>query len=103
MSVEFMDMSTVTFVLVAIVVLWNIITFLLYWIDKAKARKNKWRISEGTLLTCAFLMGGVGALLGMSLFRHKTKHLKFRLLVPLSVVVNICIVVVAICLTKTIL
>ena len=76
----------------AIVVLWNVITFSLYWIDKTKARKNKWRISESTLIVCAFLMGGVGALLGMSLLRHKTKHLKFRLMIPLSVVVNICVV-----------
>ncbi|MCL2421071.1 MAG: DUF1294 domain-containing protein [Defluviitaleaceae bacterium] len=73
--------------------LWNIITFAMYGIDKRKAKKNKWRISEATLIACAFLMGGVGALLGMNVFRHKTQHLKFKLLVPLAVLVNIGLVV----------
>ena len=91
-----------TYTVVAIVVLWNVITFSLYWIDKVKARKNKWRISESTLIVCAFLMGGVGALLGMSLLRHKTKHLKFRLMIPLSVVINICIVIGYLCLMRII-
>ena len=71
------------------VVMWNIITFALYGIDKGRAKMNQWRISEATLITCAFLMGGIGALLGMNVFRHKTKHLKFKLLVPLAVIVNV--------------
>jgi uncharacterized membrane protein YsdA (DUF1294 family) len=75
------------------IVLWNIITFALYGADKHKARKNKWRVSETALIFCAFLMGGIGALLGMRVFRHKTKHLKFRVLVPLAVVVNIGVVI----------
>ena len=74
-------------------VLWNIITFAMYGIDKSKAEKGKWRISEATLILCAFLMGGIGAFLGMSIFRHKTKHIKFMLLVPLAIVVNIGVVV----------
>ena len=76
-------------VLVVIAVVWNIFTFALYGIDKRKAKKNRWRISESALIGCAFLMGGVGALLGMSLLRHKTKHLKFKLLIPLAVIVNV--------------
>lgn len=72
--------------------LWNLITFSLYGIDKHKARANKWRISETTLIGCAFLMGGLGAFLGMRTFRHKTKHLKFRLLIPLAALANIGIV-----------
>ena len=71
---------------------WNIAILGVYGIDKHKARKNKWRISEPTLITCAFMMGGVGALLGMYVFRHKTQHTKFRLLIPLAVAVNIGIV-----------
>ena len=73
----------------AAVVAWNFITFIVYGIDKRRATKGKWRISETALLACAFLMGGMGALLGMGVFRHKTKHLKFKLLVPLAIVVNI--------------
>ena len=62
----------------------NLISFFAMGIDKLKAKKNKWRIPEGTLLLFCFLGGGVGGLLGMSLFRHKTKHLKFQILVTLS-------------------
>ena len=75
-----------------VIALWNIITFALYGIDKKKARENEWRISEGTLILCTFLMGGAGALIGMSVFRHKTKHLKFKLLVPLALVLNLLII-----------
>ena len=73
----------------AAIVLWNIIVLALYGIDKSKAKNNKWRISESTLVICALLMGGIGAFLGMRIFRHKTKHLKFRLLIPLAVALNI--------------
>jgi len=73
--------------------IWNIITFALYGIDKRKAQKGNRRISENTLILCAFLMGGLGAFVGMAFFRHKTKHLKFRILVPLSLVLNIVVAV----------
>jgi len=79
--------------LVLIMALWNIITFALYGIDKRKAMKSKRRISERSLILCAFIMGCVGALLGMSVFRHKTKHLKFKLLLPVALIINIGIVV----------
>ena len=77
----------------AAIALWNIVTFALYAIDKRKAAKNKWRISEAALILCAFLMGGIGAMLGISILRHKTRHLKFKLLVPMAVVLNIAVVV----------
>lgn len=64
----------------------TLVAFFAMGIDKLKAKKNKWRIPEGTLLLFCFLGGGVGGLLGMSLFRHKTKHAKFLILVPLSIV-----------------
>ena len=64
----------------------NIFTFSLYGADKRKARRGAWRISEKTLLTCTWLFGGVGALIGMRVFRHKTRHWKFRILVPLLAV-----------------
>ena len=78
--------------LVLIMAFWNIVTFALYGIDKRKAIKSKRRISEKNLILCAFIMGSVGALLGMSFFRHKTKHLKFKLLLPVSLIINIGIV-----------
>ena len=62
---------------------WNLMVFLLYGLDKAKAKKGAWRIPEKTLLLCAGVFGGLGAFAGMKLFRHKTKHTSFRILVPL--------------------
>jgi len=64
----------------------NLWAFCLYGIDKRRAGKGKRRISEKCLLWLAFLGGGVGAWCGMSRFRHKTKHWKFRILVPLAVI-----------------
>jgi len=84
-------LTLVVAVAAATIVLWNLITFAMYGIDKRKAQMKKWRISESTLILCAFLMGAVGALGGMSVFRHKTNHLKFKLLVPLALVMNIAV------------
>ena len=67
----------------------NLIGFLTMGIDKQKARKNAWRIPERTLLLVAFLGGGPGSLIGMYTFRHKTKHTKFVLLVPLATLTSL--------------
>ena len=74
-------------------VIWNLLVFLLYGLDKYKSIHHKWRIKESILLLTAFLMGGLGALVGMFVFRHKTKHLKFKILVPLAVLFNIALVI----------
>ena len=60
----------------------NIVTFCVYGIDKWKARHHRWRISEATLLLLAVIGGSAGTLLGMSVFHHKTQHLKFKYGVP---------------------
>ena len=60
----------------------NIITFFVYGIDKQKAKKGQWRISEFTLLTLAAIGGSIGAWIGMQVWRHKTQHLKFKFGVP---------------------
>ena len=66
----------------------NLLGLILYAFDKAKSkRKGSSRIPERTLLWVARLGGGVGCWLGMMLFRHKTKHTRFRVLVPLYMVV----------------
>jgi len=72
---------------------WNIITFLMYGVDKQRARNRERRISERTLITCALLMGSLGALLGMNFFRHKTKKSKFRIMVPLAIAMNIGVII----------
>ena len=60
----------------------NAASFLLMLTDKRKAVKNRWRIPESTLMLSAALGGSLGALAGMHLFRHKTRHLKFALGIP---------------------
>lgn len=67
----------------------NAAGFTLMLIDKWKARKNRWRIPEATLMTVAALGGSVGSLLGMYTVRHKTKHLKFTLGIPLILALQI--------------
>lgn len=61
----------------------NLAALLLCAADKLRAKKGRWRIPEDTLLLSALLGGSAGLLAGMLLFRHKTKHKKFTLLVPL--------------------
>ena len=60
----------------------NILTFLIFGIDKWKARRGKWRIPEGTLIWMSIIGGSIGALVGMYLFHHKTQKLKFNLGIP---------------------
>ena len=77
---------------IIVLIIWNIIVFAMYGLDKQKAQQRKRRISEATLLLSAALMGGIGALLGMYVFRHKTKHIKFKIGVPLLLILNIAVV-----------
>ncbi len=70
----------------------NGLGFILMEIDKKKARKQEWRISERTLLLTAFLGGGLGSLMGMRFFHHKTRHVKFQILIPISIFVNVLLI-----------
>lgn len=76
----------------SIILIWNIIVMLIYGTDKLLAKAHKRRISEASLLTCAFLLGGSGAIFGMVLFNHKTSKIKFRILVPLSILFNAAVI-----------
>lgn len=67
----------------------NIIAFFMYGIDKLKAKHRRWRIPEATLLGIAAVGGSLGAFAGMQIFRHKTKHLRFQILVPLFLILHI--------------
>lgn len=71
----------------------NAVGFLLMLVDKLKAKKNLWRIPESTLLTAAALGGSVGCLIGMYTVRHKTKHVKFVLGVPLILIAQIALAI----------
>ena len=76
-------------ILILYLLLINAAAFLLMLIDKWKAKKNLWRISEATFMSTAILGGSIGALLGMYTVRHKTRHLKFTLGIPLILAVQI--------------
>ena len=71
----------------------NITSFILYGIDKYKARKGKWRISEARLLVMAAIGGSVGAWAGMKLWHHKTLHKKFTIGVPLIFILQVALMV----------
>ena len=77
--------SLIIYYLVAI----NIVAFFVYGIDKLKAKRNRWRIPESTLLLLAVIGGSVGALLGMKVWHHKTMHNKFTYGIPLIIAVQI--------------
>ena len=70
----------------------NVVTFLVYGIDKWKAKQGSWRISEATLLILAVNGGSIGALLGMKVWRHKTMHKKFKYGLPLILLVQIALI-----------
>lgn len=67
----------------------NAVTFIVYGIDKYKAKKAKWRISEATLLLLAVLGGSVGAWVGMKVWHHKTMHKKFKYGIPAILLIQI--------------
>ena len=70
----------------------NVVTFLVYGIDKWKAKQGSWRISEATLLILAVIGGSIGALLGMKVWRHKTQHKKFKYGLPLILIIQIILI-----------
>ncbi len=80
-----------TEIILIILLIWNVIVFGLYGIDKYKAVHGRWRISEAALLGCAFAFAAPGAAAGMAVFRHKTRKLKFKIGVPLAAAVNIAL------------
>ena len=67
----------------------NAVSLVLMLADKLKAKKNAWRIPEATLMSIAAIGGSVGALIGMQLFRHKTKHPKFSIGIPVLLALHI--------------
>ena len=71
----------------------NLVTFTVYGVDKAKARRGAWRVPEKRLFLLPLLGGSVGALLGMLVFRHKTKHWYFVWGIPLILLAQIALAV----------
>lgn len=75
-------------------ILINAASFLLMLSDKQKARKKMWRIPEKVLIGSAVIGGSLGALAGMYTFRHKTKHLKFTIGIPVILALQIVLAIV---------
>ncbi len=71
----------------------NLIGFVAMYIDKKRAKRNEWRIKEGTLISIALLGGGIGGMIGMYKFRHKTKKLKFTVGFPTVVITQIVLII----------
>ncbi len=80
----------------AILLIMSVIAFILYGVDKAKAKKGAWRIPEAALLGWGFFGGAIGALMSMNTFRHKTKHWYFWAVNILGLIWQIALVVVMI-------
>lgn len=79
-------------IFISYLVLINIITFIVFAIDKKKAKKSKWRISEKTLFILSAIGGSVGGLLGMYAFRHKTRKNSFRFGIPAILIAQIVLI-----------
>ena len=71
----------------------NIASFFLYGIDKYKAKKGRWRISEAILLLMAVIGGSIGAWAGMRLWHHKTMHKKFKYGIPIIIILQVVLAV----------
>lgn len=76
-----------------LILLWNVIVLGVYGIDKLKAKTDAWRIPEKALLALAVCLGGFGAIIGMVLFRHKTNHMSFRVVVSIALVLTYCVLI----------
>ena len=81
------------YVILAVLLVMNVLAFALMGVDKAKAKKGAWRIPEKTLFLVTALFGGLGGTLGMTFFRHKTKHWYFKWGFPALLAVQIVLLV----------
>lgn len=71
----------------------NFIGFIIMLIDKQKAVHKEWRVPENTLMGISIIGGSIGMLFGMSAFRHKTKHIKFKFGVPFILFIQIGVII----------
>ncbi len=78
-------------ILAVYIIIINTAAYIMYGADKRRAEKNKWRLSEKSLFAVCLLGGTVGGMLGMKVFRHKTKHLKFKIGLPALFILQLCL------------
>ena len=86
---DIMDKKTIILVALAIIAIMNITAFVLMGHDKRCARQGKWRVPEKTLFLVTACFGGLGGVLGMKVFHHKTQHWYFKVFFPVLLIVQI--------------
>ena len=86
-----MDTQSIILIVLAVLIVMNLVSFALMGIDKRRAQRGAWRISEKALFLTAACFGGLGGVMGMHFFHHKTKHWYFRVFFPVLLVVQIVI------------
>ena len=87
-----MDKKTIILAVLAVVVVMNIAAFALMGHDKKRARQGKWRVSEKTLFLVTACFGGLGGVLGMKVFHHKTRHWYFKVVFPVLLITQIAVI-----------
>ena len=85
-------MDNIQKIIVIYLIVINMVTFFIYGVDKWKAMRSKWRISEAMLLGLAVIGGSIGAWLGMKVWHHKTMHKKFKYGLPLILLAQIALI-----------
>ncbi len=88
-----MQITVPMIIIVSYLLIVNVIGFVLMFVDKKRAQSNRWRIKEATLFLVAAIGGSIGSMLGMKVFRHKTKHLSFLIGMPAIFIVQVALVV----------
>ena len=86
-------MQIVFYIYLALLFIMSVVALISYQRDKTFAKQGKYRVPERTLLLLAACFGGIGAFAAMRVFRHKTKHLRFQIIVPLSMVIQLAVLV----------
>ena len=84
-----MNRQTVVVIALVVIAVMNVVSFVLMGIDKRRARRGVWRISEKALFLSTACFGGLGGVLGMKVFHHKTKHWYFRVFFPVLLFVQV--------------
>ena len=87
------NQAILSIIILFIIAFSNLRAYWLFYRDKKFARTNQYRIPERRLLKASFLLGGIGAFIAMRVVRHKTMHLKFRILVPLAAIFTAAVIV----------
>ena len=86
-----MDRQSIILVVMAVLIVMNLVSFALMGIDKRRAQRGAWRISEKALFLTTACFGGLGGVLGMRVFYHKTQHWYFRVFFPTMLAAQIVI------------